>query len=302
MGELIAFDAKQMDLIQRTVAKDCNRAEFDTFMSICKVNGLNPLNREIYAFVFNKGKDSRQLTPVVAIDGLRKIAARTGDYRPDEQPPRIAFDDAAKCEKSNPKGITTCTVTVYKYAHGDWHPCPATVYWDEFVPLSKEGVIDWKKKLWREKPTVMISKVAEAQALRRAFPENFGNLYAEEEFDKSTIIDITPSEMAEQGAREQREQITNSKDAIFFQPLDGKTERVPLGQYYDRVMAFMQENKDEPSTVLAWRDVNKLFLTDFWAKDKSAALDLKQQIERFEKDMAEQRSAAPELELEAADG
>lgn len=298
---LPVFEPKQLDLIRRTCASDCNNAEFDTFISICKANNLNPLNREIYGFVFNKGNsDKRQLTPVVSIDGLRKIGERTGNYRPDDQPPRFEYDKDAVDENKNPAGIISCTVTVYKHSHGDWHPAPATVYWDEFVPLNKQGIIDWGKKLWREKPRIMIAKVAEAQALRKAFPDNFGNLYAQEEYDQSAIIDITPSEAAEQGAKEARQETIGS-DTLFFQPLAGKTERVHAGKYADRVLEFIEENKDEPSTIIAWRDLNRPFLQDFWVKSKNDALEIKKLFEGFEKQVREQKDLEPEMKLEAAD-
>ncbi len=296
--QLINYEPKQLDLIQRTVAKDCNKAEFDTFIEICRANNLNPINREIYAFVFNKDKsDKRQLTPVVGIDGLRKIGERTGNYRPDSEPPRFEYDSDFKDVDANPVGIISCTVTVYKHSHGDWFPCPSTVYWDEFVPLFK-GKIPHGKALWKEKPRLMIAKVAEAQALRKAFPDNFGNLYASEEMDKS-IIDITPSEAAKQGAIEARQEaIGASGKHVFFQPLAGPSERIEVGKYYDRVMEFMLDCKDEPATILAWRDMNTIHLKDFWAYDKNAALDLKKSFEGIEKQHQEILAQEPEMELE----
>lgn len=299
-----AFEPKKLDLIRRTCAADCNNAEFDTFISICKANNLNPLNREIYGFVFNKTKgDKRQLTPIVSIDGLRKIGERTGNYRPDDQPPRFEYDQDAKNNDTNPAGIISCTVTVYKFSHGEWHPAPATVYWEEFVPIDyKSGKIAYGKNLWKEKPRIMIAKVAEAQALRKAFPDNFGNLFAQEEFDQSSIIDITPSEAAEQGAIEARQEaIGASGKYVFFEPLEGTTERVDVGKYYDRVMAFVSENKEEPGAILAWRDHNKIHLQDFWAYEKPAALELKKQFEAVEKNFKEMAAKEPELMLDEAE-
>ena len=296
--ELVNYTAKQLDLINRTVAKDCTPAEFDTFIEICRANNLNPLNREAYALVFSKDDPSkRQITPIVSIDGLRKIGERTGNYRPDENPPRIEYDADLKNPDVNPAGIISCTVTVYKYAHGDWFPCPSTVYWDEFVPLYN-GKIPWSKALWREKPRIMIAKVAETQALRKAFPDNFGNLYASEEMDKS-IIDITPSEAAEQGAIEARQEAIGALGkTVFFEPLAGQTERIEVGKYYDRVMALMLECKDEPATILAWRDKNTVHLQEFWVYDKNAALDLKKSFEGIEKQHQEILAQEPEMELE----
>lgn len=122
MNGHINFSNQEMALIRNTVAKDCNESEFDMFLHICRTVGLDPLRRQIYAFVFHKDKpDKRQLTPVVAIDGLRAIAERTGNYRPDDEPPRFEYDETVKDPNTNPLGIVSCTVKVFKYAHGEWY-------------------------------------------------------------------------------------------------------------------------------------------------------------------------------------
>lgn len=90
--------AAELQLIRTSVAKDCDDDEFLTFMHWAEHLGLDPLRRDVYAFVFNKwtkGEDNedgikgraqkeRQLTLVVAIQGYRKVAAATGCYRPSE--------------------------------------------------------------------------------------------------------------------------------------------------------------------------------------------------------------------------
>lgn len=138
-------DARSVALVKRTAAKDCDADEFDQFVAVCRELGLSPLRKQIYAFVFSKEDPSkRQMALVVGIDGGRSIAARSGNYRPDDRPPEWVFDEAAKNPLTNPHGIVSCTVGVY---HRPTRTDPferitATVFWEEFAPIVKTGDAD----------------------------------------------------------------------------------------------------------------------------------------------------------------
>ena len=55
-------DAKKILLVKRIAAKDCNDDEFNMFIAVARDLNLNPLRKQIYAFVF-----STSLTPKSAI-------------------------------------------------------------------------------------------------------------------------------------------------------------------------------------------------------------------------------------------
>jgi phage recombination protein Bet len=142
---------RQLALIRRTVAKDCNNDEFDLFINMCRSLNLDPLRKQIYAFVYNKDKpDKRQLTIVTAISGFRTIAERTGNYRPDEEGPTYVFDNNYK-SPTNPIGLVSAKVRVYKFSHGAWHPVTETAFWDEAAPIKDEWA--WDNESGKRKPT-----------------------------------------------------------------------------------------------------------------------------------------------------
>lgn len=295
MNALTKWGDKQLALIRKTVAKDCTPTEFDWFIEICRGYGLDPLRRQIYAFVFHADKpDKRQLIPVVSIGGLRAMAERTGNYRPDDKPAR--FEMCAPDADTNPQGLLRAEVTVYKRAHGEWFPVVAEAYWSEFAPLKERWVdnkpsgklyLDPKKDGWHRMPRLMLAKCAEALALRKAWPDDFAGIYEESEIDRAHSIDVTPSELADAGDQAKRMEMIGGKNTVLIDWMDGEPlQRVPAGKFGDQALAFirahMKPGEEEASHVLQWRDRNRHSLTEYWALDKDGALTLKQELEKVE--------------------
>lgn len=138
-------ESKMVALVRRTAAKDCNADEFDLFVRVCRDLGLSPLRKQIYAFVFNKDDaNKRQMALVVGIDGARSIAARSGNYRPDDKPPVWEIDAAVKNPLTNPHGVVSCTVGIYHRPtrNDPFERIVATVFWDEFAPIIRSADAD----------------------------------------------------------------------------------------------------------------------------------------------------------------
>jgi phage recombination protein Bet len=293
MSTALVFTDKDLALIKRTIAKDTNDDEFRMFAHICKHTRLDPLKKQIYAQVYNKNDASkRQLVIVTSINGYRAIGDRTGCYRPDDKAPRFTYDAAAKDPNTNHLGIVKCEVTPYKFSHGEWHACVGEVYWDELVPLKEEWVedpatgrkrpngkpvIDRTKSQWTKSPRNQIAKCAEAAALRKGWPDDFANVYVEEEMDRAAAADAVEAVRA---AEEEDRRTRVGGRGIITDWLDGKQlESVPVGQFCDRAMAFIDANKGDPTTIRVWQDRNRHGLQEFWVASKGDALEVKRAIE-----------------------
>lgn len=324
MNALVKFDPKQVALIKHTVAKDANDEEFDLFIEMCRSRGLNPLTRQIFCQIYSKDDPKkRQMVIVVSREGQRSIAERTGSYRPDERPTR--FELCEKVAASNPAGLVSAEVAVYKYAKDGWYPVPAVAYWEEFAPLIEAAEderwedtgevwpdtgkpkkrkissgdiitkLDPGKPNWRKMPRLMLEKCAEMAALRKAFPDDFGGLYSEEEMDRGSVIDLTPSEMVEKAAHEDRLARIGGPDTYIIDWLDGhELQNVPGRLFGDQLMAFIESCKEEPGTVRTWMDRNKHSFNQFWAAHKSEALELKKALNKASQPLAGQDSIAQE--------
>lgn len=291
---LSTYDAKSLALIRRTVAADCNDDEFSLFINMARALGLDPLRRQIYALVYSKGNaGKRRMSVITGIDGFRSIADRTGNYRPDEDEPHYESNPEHK-GPNNPAGLVKAIVRVFKHSHGAWHKVTASAHWDEFVPLSDEWAFDNEtgkrkptgkqsldpKSNWFRMPHVMLAKVAEAQALRKAWPDNFAGVYAAEEMDRATILDVTPAEAASEGAMQERREKIGARDGVMFDWGDNHPlEMTPIGQVADKVCALIEANSDEPAFIAMWTERNRAGLREFWAKSPSDALEVKKKIE-----------------------
>ncbi len=291
-----AFSGSQLALIKSTVAADCNAQEFDLFVTVARNAGLDPFRKQISALVFNKNKpDKRRMAIVTTIDGLRVIASRSGRYRPDEEEARYEYDADLK-SPINPLGLVKAAVKIWiadTAREGGWRPVMGVAYWDEFAPVSDEWGEDpetgkrrptGKKTLdtggnWGKMPRVMLAKCAEAQALRKAFPEDLSALYAPEELDQAHVADLTPSEVIQQVQTQDRMTRIGAAGGITFQLTpNGPLEPIAVGQVADRVLETARA-----FTVFAQIDwfegANTHPLREFWARAPGDALEVKKELE-----------------------
>lgn len=294
------YSPQQLATIRQTLAADCTPPEFDLYMEVSRRVGLDPFRKQIYAVVYNKDKPKkRKMSIITAIDGFRGIAARNGDYRPDDSEPEIVYDEGLKDPATNPLGIVKAVVRVFKFGPDkQWHPCVGWAYWNEYAPVTEKwaevdgvwgptGVFELDRRSnWYRMPHVMLPKCGEAQALRKGWPEDLSGLYAPEEMEK-VILDATASEAVEQHRQEQRLLLVRAKDTIPIQWTAGEPiEAVPVGKLADKVAEFVG-GAESLTQVETWEGINSAGLREFWALHKSDALQLKQVIETRKAALAE---------------
>lgn len=153
--------------------------ELMMFMSLCKYQGLNPFLRDAYLIKYG----SQPATIVVGKGALEKRAQRTAQYK--------GFE-AGIIVRTESGSIEHRTGTFYLpeeelvggwakvYVDGFDKPIEAAVSMQEYTGRKKDGSVNSQ---WATKPATMIRKVAKAQALREAFPEDMAGMYIAEESD-----------------------------------------------------------------------------------------------------------------------
>lgn len=168
------FSASQVELIRSIAAPKCTDDEFKLLLYQAKTYGLDPLVKQIWAV---KYQDGRPASIFVGRDGLLAIAHRSG-----------MFD-----------GMESGTKTIDGKLYG-W----AKVYRKDMrVAFGVEvSAKEYNRSMgtWNTHPETMIQKVAESQALRRAF--SISGIYTPEEMpevEKPPMQDITPDDGKSKG-------------------------------------------------------------------------------------------------------
>ncbi|HET9111965.1 MAG TPA: phage recombination protein Bet [Ktedonobacterales bacterium] len=243
------YTTAQLDIIKKTVATDCNDAEFGLFIEVCKSSGLNPFARQIYAI-----KRSGKLTIQTGIDGYRVMAERSGKYA-GQIGPLWCGEDGAWLDvwlASTPP--IACKVGILRrdFAEPLWAVARYSAY-------AQEGSSTWKKM-----PDVMIAKCAEALALRKAFPEQIRGVYTAEEMEQA---DNPTTAYVEAASAPAQRDWDAARDADVVKAL--RTLRYTRNnEQYDYLTALRQQFDDEG---LPWtRDSVMGYLRGEWQKQRDA--------------------------------
>lgn len=165
--------------------------ELVMFMSLCKYQHLNPFLREAYLVKYG---EKNPATIVTGKDTFLKRAERNPKYK----------GKASGIVVQNAKGgaIEYRDGTLHLDGEkivGGWakvfiegrEPEMTTVSFEEYAAKKSDGSLNQQ---WATKPATMIRKVAVVQALREAFPEDFGALYSPEEM--GNVAEAIPEQEA----------------------------------------------------------------------------------------------------------
>jgi len=154
----------EQNTLKQTVAQDCSDSQLKVFIMACQRLGLDPFARQIVPIV-----QSNKMTPQVTIDGLRLIAERTRKYG-GQLGPYWCGKDGVWHEvwlEDGPPAASKVGVIRRDFDQPMWGVA-------RFKSYNKGGT-------WSSMPDVMIAKVAESLALRKAFPQELSGIYAPEE-------------------------------------------------------------------------------------------------------------------------
>lgn len=162
-------------------------------LGYCQAAGLDPMQKPVH-IVPMWDKNSRSMRDVVmpGISLYRTQAARTGEHVGTDEP---VFGPMVDLEVTG--GTVTvpewCSVTVWRMKAGVRCAFVATEYWVENYAVAGKDTTA-PNTMWKKRMRGQIAKCAEAQALRKGFPE-VGSAPTAEEMEGKSIgaeIDITP--------------------------------------------------------------------------------------------------------------
>ncbi|WP_100466688.1 recombinase RecT [Mycobacteroides abscessus] len=235
------FTPAQVAALQQLGVDDAPRGDLDVFFHTAKRTGLDPFARQIYLIGRKtkvggyRGEPERwdtKYTIQTGIEGYRvvghRIARREGVGRPFARRQVCGRDGVWRevLVENGPPVAAKAEIICDGQVVGD-----AVVKFAEYAQTRSNGELTGQ---WRDKPTVMIGKCAEAAAWRAAFPQDFSGVYEPAEFDRHEVIDgevVAPpvrvrADRADRGIKGLRAVTVEAQDAPDEQADAGSAEPV----------------------------------------------------------------------------
>lgn len=174
-------------LLMNSVFKNLEGNEPLLAYRLARRRGLDIEAKQIYFVPYVDKKGKRSVIAQTSIDGLRLIAYRTGKYRGQINPKlTVRLKDGTKKvldhEEYDPneiKEIISATIEVINKEFPQ--PQKATALLKSYAKTYNGQF----QGLWQQMTDVMLLKCAESLALRKAFPQDLGGLYSNEEMDQA---------------------------------------------------------------------------------------------------------------------
>lgn len=197
-----------------------NDKELAEFLAQADATGLDPLKRFCYGQL-RRNQGGRVLSFLASIDGFRHVAERSGSYQGQEGPMWCGPDGAWVDVWLDKKPPVAAKVGVWR--DGFRAPCWAVARWDAYAQ-TKYGSSE-PTEMWAKFADLMLAKCAEALALRKAFPNDFGGVYTKEEMSQAEQAEAPPP-------RRERQQASQKQQALAAEAQEA-TEALGLGEGHD---------------------------------------------------------------------
>ena len=171
MNELIEFTDKEKKIIKKQFFPVTATVDDMVYcMNVASSLGLNPILKEIY-FVERKFKSNGQwlskIEPLVGRDGRLKIAHSSGAF--DGMESWTEYKKVPMLSQNGWQLIEELVGCCKVFRKDMSRPFYVEVPFYEYAQKTKDG---YYTSIWKDKPLTMIKKVAESQALGKAFNIN----------------------------------------------------------------------------------------------------------------------------------
>ena len=189
-------DDELMSVLRSSLYPGAKDESIRMVLGYCKAAGLDPLQKPVH-IVPMWDKNTRDMRDVVmpGIELYRVKAARTGQYAGCSEP-EFGPDVVQVLGGAEVTFPAWCRITVRRIVGGSIAEFTAVERWTENYATAKRDSAQ-PNAMWAKRPYGQLAKCAEAQALRKGFPEIGSGPTADEMAGKSIDVDAIPAASAD---------------------------------------------------------------------------------------------------------
>lgn len=183
------FTERQLKVLTEELKeKGLHEKDIERFQIICERTRLDPFTKQIFARAQNASVENpdgstgwkKELVIITSIDGLRAVAESTGEYR-GQDGPYWCNNDGQWNDVWLPTQKFPLAAKVGVLRKDFPAPLFGVARFDSYVQLVGKGEQRKPNHFWLKMSDVLTAKCAEANALRRAFPQLLSGVFIEEE-------------------------------------------------------------------------------------------------------------------------
>lgn len=180
-NEIAIITEDKVQLLKDQICKGATDSELQLFISTCNRTKLDPLSRQCWAVKrWDKNLGREVMSFQTGVDGFRVIANRSDKYAGQIGPYWCGDDGLWKDVWLENKPPVASKVAVLRSDFKE--PLWAVAKFSSYAARKKDGSLS---PFWVKMPELMIAKVAECLALRKAFPQDLSGVYSQEEMEQS---------------------------------------------------------------------------------------------------------------------
>lgn len=243
-NEMVVWSNEQINLIKDTCCKNSTDDELKMFLYVAKKTGLDPLTKQIYSVARWDSKLGREVrTTQTSIDGFRVVAERSGKYAGQVGPFWCGEDGKWQDVWLSQTPPIAAKVGVIRSDFRE--PLYAVANFSAYVQKGKDGKAT---RFWAQMPELMIAKVAEALALRKAFPQDLSSLYTSDEMGQANHEEVSRVRLLSQEKINEAQQLAGRIiDDVTFEKVtlaikDAKDD-VQLNGFIKRINEIIDEQE-----------------------------------------------------------